>query len=324
MKILLVDNYYIEEPIINIIYHIKDLLNNGKLRDIIDKGDELVVTCPNDEHGGGQEHTPDHHINLDDTGNVSYGITNCFACGSSGSFVHFVALCFSSSIDYAKKWLIKNYGKLSHEKLFIGDKIKLSKSEKQTKYLDKSILEGLQDWTPYLGKRGLDRTICNNFHVKYDNVNRQVVFPVYDLAGNLLMAPRRSIDTKFFMLGEDIAKPIYGLNVIQKNNVKSCLVVEGPIDMLACFSHGVPAIALFGSPATTQIEQINKSCITFLYLACDNDAAGRKFNQEIKRQLDKRILVYEVSWPSSCKDAADLTEEQWDEVIKTQHLPKLF
>ena len=95
MKIIKVDNYIIEEPLINILYHIRDILNNGKLKDIEEKADEIICTCPNDEHDGGQENNPDCHIVLKDDGSVPYGTHNCFACNSSGSFVHFVALCLA-------------------------------------------------------------------------------------------------------------------------------------------------------------------------------------------------------------------------------------
>lgn len=323
MPVLYIDNYAIEEPAINILYHIRDILNNGKLKDIQEKADELVITCPNDEHDSGQENHPDCHINLKTDGEVPYLCFNCFACQASGNFIKLVALCFSSTYSYAKDWLIKHYGILAYAKVSIGDPIKPITVTKK-KYLDDKFLSEMQDWCPYLASRHLDRNICEKFHVKYDNKNRQIVFPVYDVQGNLLMAPRRSIDTKFFVLGADIEKPLYGLNVIKKNNVKTCLWVEGPIDMLSCWSHGVPAIASLGAPSDDQINQINKSCITTLYLACDNDKAGQAFNEEIRSKLDPRIIVYRVDWGISKKDANDLNNEEWENIIKKYNLPKIF
>lgn len=323
MPVYHIDNYIIEEDPVNILYHIRDILNNGKLRDIIIKKDELVVTCPNDEHDLGQESNPDCHINLKDDGDIPYLCTNCFACGSSGNFIKFVAQCFSSTYSYAKDWLIKNYGIMAYAKASIGEKINLNKNKKKV-YSDASALEKLQDWHPYLAERHLDRAICEKFKVKYDPVHRQIVFPVFDVKGNLLMAPRRNIDNKFFILGKDQEKPLYGFNVIQKNNVKYCLWVEGPIDMLSCWSHGIPAVASLGAPSEEQIEQINSSCVTTLYLACDNDSAGRTFNLEIKKRLSSRIIVYEIDYPAGKKDPNDLTEDDWENLIKKYQLSKVF
>lgn len=322
-RILYIDNYYIEEPLVNILYHIRDLLGNGKLEHIEEKRDEILVTCPNDEHEGGQEKHPDNHINLKDDAGVPYGIFNCFACNAKGSFVHFVGLCFSQSDTYAKNWLIKNYGILAEERISLGEPIRLKKAVSKS-YLDDSFLKDLQPWHPYLQQRHLDREICEKFNVKYDPENKQIVFPIYDAKGRLLMAPRRSIQTKFFVLDKDKEKPLYGYNVVQKNNLKAVCWCEGPIDCLSFWSHGIPAVASLGSPTEEQIEQINKSGITVLYLACDNDTAGRAFNAFIKKKLNPRILTQEIDYPKSCKDANDLSNEQWLDLIKKYNLKRVF
>ena len=124
--------------------------------------------------------------------------------------------------------------------------------------MDDKFLDKLQPWHPYLAERKLDRQICEKFHVKYDPETRQIVFPIYDTKGNLLMVPRRNIDTKFFVLGKDIEKPLYGFNIIQKNNLNTVVWCEGPFDCLSFWSHGIPAICSFGSPSEDQIKQVNK------------------------------------------------------------------
>ncbi len=322
MKALQVDNYIIETPLIDILYHLRDMLNNGKLKDIIDKGDELQVTCPNDEHDGGCEQHPDNHINLKDDGGVPYGVFNCFACGTHGDFVKFVALCMSASYGEAKSWLIKAYGKLSYPKMSLGESIKFYKPIEKKRHLNPAMLDELQTWHPYLAERHLDRQICEKFKVRYDPATQQIVFPIFDEKGNLLMAPRRSVTSKSFMMDKDAEKPLYGLNVIQKNDIKSCLWVEGPIDMLSCWSHGIPAIASLGSPSEGQIQQVNRSCLTEIVLACDNDPAGQAFNDELSKKLSMRILRKPLFWPPGKKDANDLSDDDWDDLIKKYQLKK--
>lgn len=322
-RILYVDNYRIEEPLVNILYHIRDILNNGKLSSIEEKPDEILVTCPNDDHEGGQEKHPDNHINLKDDGSVPYGIFNCFACQAKGSFVHFVALCFSSSDSYAKSWLIKNYGIPTEGRINLGEPIKLRKQTKK-RYLNDTFLDKLQPWHPYLQQRRLDRSVCERFKVKYDPEEKQIVFPIYDVKGNLLMTARRSVQSKIFYMDKDMEKPLYGFNLVQKNDIKAVCWCEGPIDCLSFWSHGIPAIASLGSPTEEQIKQLNRSGVTKLYLACDNDMAGRAFNAFLKKKLSKRILTQEIDYPKSCKDANDLSEDQWQILMEKYDLKRVF
>lgn len=314
MKVLRVENYIIEEPLINILKHIRDILNNGKLKDIVEKSKELVVTCPNDEHEGGQENNPDCHINLDDESDTGYGVFHCFACNAAGDFTKLVALCFSQSYEYAKQWLIKNYGILAYSKLDLGDDIRIKQPIKKS-FSSDAFLADLQEWHPYLAQRKLSRDVCSKFKVKYDPVNRQIVFPVYDAAGHFLTAPRRNIDNKFFILASDIEKPVYALNIIQKNNVKACAITEGPFDCLTGWTYGFPTIATFGAISDEQIAKINKSCLTTIYTLFDNDEAGRKFTRELKNKLDSRFIVHEVKIPNGFKDLNDLDYETFWKII---------
>lgn len=317
MKAIRINNYIIEEPLINIINKLQIILTNGKLRDVKVTASEIIVTCPNDDHDNGHEKNPDCHINLDDNNkHVPYGGFHCFACGAAGAFVRFVALCFSSSTDYASNWLIKNYGVASGEFFDLGDDIKIPVPHKTViTRLDKSSLDTYQSWCPYLAKRKLDRDICEKFHVKYDTFHRQVVFPIYDINDNLVMLARRNIDNKFFHMDKNIDKPVYALNIIKKNNVKTCMIVEGPIDCLSCWSNGIPAIATLGSVSEEQIAQINASGITSLYLAFDNDSAGHKFTKYVEAKLNNTIMTTQIKLPAGRKDVNDLTPEEWKNLI---------
>jgi len=313
-KILHVENYIIEEPLINILYHIREVLNNGKLKDIIEKKDELIVSCPADSHDSGMEQNPDHHINLRDDLDIPYGCTNCFACSEHGSFVHFVALCFSSNIGYAKQWLIKNYGILAYERLSIGDPIKINTVQKK-KVIDESILETLQPYCEYLRQRKISIDTCRLLNIKYDDKNKCVVFPCYDSHSKLVMLPTRSVVTKFFHLGTDIAKPVYCIDQIIKNNIKSAIITEGPFDAATGWEYGFPTIATMGSVSDNQIDIINKSCLQSLYLMFDNDSAGEKFTKEVKQKLDPRIIIHEVKIPNGFKDINDLDKETFWKIL---------
>jgi len=331
MTELRIGNYVIKEPLLNILEEIKIELSGNKLADIRPKDDEILVTCPNDNHAGGCEKTPDCHINLLDVNDseninkIEYGYFHCFACNASGDFVKFVALCFSSNEEFAKKWLIQNYGELKFSHTIQLERFSPINKNKPNKvqYLDESILDKYQPWTPYLQKRGLKRNVCEYFKVKYDPKFRQVIFPCYDIHNKLVMLPKRNIDTKVFYLDKDVSKPLYCVNYIVEHNLKNICLVEGPIDCLTCYSNNIPAVATLGSPAEEQFEILNKLQLKHIYLMFDNDEAGQKFTAYAKAHLNKRILIDVVKIPNGKKDINDLSPEEITELIKQYKLPTL-
>lgn len=315
MRQLIIDNYVINKPIEEILTLLKLSLTNGKLKDIENKGDDILVTCPH--HDGGHEKTPACNIYIGNDTKLPYGYFNCFVCGEKGSFLKFVAECFNAPESYAKAWLLENFGgELIAKNLFMGEPIVLNRNKGIKKHLDESILDQYQTWNPYLAKRKLSREICELFKVRYDPKYRQVIFPAYDMRGNLVMLAKRSIDVKSFYLDKDVEKPVYCLDYVMKNNIKTVLITEGPFDCLTGWEYGFPTIATFGKISDYQIEQINKSCINIIYAAFDNDAAGRSFLETLKRKLTKRIIIIETKFPAWRKDLNDLTKEELQEIIK--------
>lgn len=315
MRQLIVDNYVVNKPIEDILNLLRITLTNGKLKDIQNKGDNIVVTCPH--HGGGRENSPACNIYVGDDTKLPYGYFNCFVCGEKGTFLKFVAECFDSSESYARAWLLKNFGgELVAKDLFIGEPIVLNKNKGKKRYLDESVLDSYQKWTPYLSKRKLSRETCELFKVRYDPKYRQVIFPTYDMRGNLVMLPKRSVDTKSFYIDKDCEKPVYCLDYIMKHGIKTALITEGPFDCLTGWEYGYPTIATFGKISDHQIEQLNKSCLNVLYAAFDNDAAGKSFLETLKKKLTKRIIVVETKFPEGRKDLNDLTKEELDRIIE--------
>jgi hypothetical protein len=317
MRVLRVDNYIIEASLFEVVNKLKMTLSNGKLREIKSwtiGDDNIVVTCPSRHHKGGRESSASMNIYTGDSTKIPYGFCKCWSCDFQCSFISFVAECFECSEDYAKNWLIDNFGVLAENLILTDDEIVI-KPKGVTFNLPSKWLDNLQNWHPYLGERGLSREVCELFKVKYDPTTSQIVFPCFDTSGNLLMAPRRSIVYKNFYLDKKQDKPVYCLDYIIKNNIQTVMLCEGPFDVLTCYTYGYPAIGTFGNPSPNQIEAINKSPIKVLYLAMDNDSAGRRMTNTIIAGLDPRIIIKQVKWPMGKKDPNELTFEEFDKVM---------
>jgi DNA primase len=311
MRQLRIGNYVIKASVMEVLQRLRIALTNGKLRDIKDGTENIVVTCP--AHGGGQESHPACNIYVGPDSKIEYGFFNCFVCGTKGSFLKFVAHCFDSSENYAQNWLLKNFeGELVAAALSMGDDIIVGGVKKHLTVLDESVLYDYLTWHPYLGQRKLSREICSLFNVRYDPKYRQVIFPAYDIRGRLLMTPKRAIDTKSFYLDKDTEKPVYCLNYIQEKGYTSAVITEGPFDCLTGWQYGYPTCATFGQLSDFQVDQLNQSNIKVLYTAFDNDEAGRKFTRMLKFKLSDRIIVKEVELPQGKKDINDLSKEEFD------------
>lgn len=314
MRVLRIDNYIIETPLYEIINQLKMVLTNGKLHEIkhwSEGDDNIVVTCPNRHHKGGREAHAAMNIYVGSNSKIPYGFCKCWSCDFQCSFVYFVAECFECSEEFAKDWLISRYGRQVEASVLTDDDIVIKQKRTAALRLPSSCLDNLQNWHPYLAERKLSREVCELFKIKYDPKTSQIIFPCFDIAGNIIMAPRRHIYYKNFYLDDEQEKPVYCLDYIIKNNINTAMICEGPIDVLTCYTYGYPAIGTFGNPSPSQIEAINKSPIKVLYIATDNDSAGRRMANTIKAGLDPRIIVKDVIWPVWAKDPNELSYEEF-------------
>ena len=317
MTTIRLDNKYIlKASVIEVLYRLRLALTNGKLRDIKEDTENIVVSCP--AHGNGLEAHPACNIYVGSDSEIPYGYFNCFVCGTKGTFLKFVALCFDSSEDFARAWLLKNFNsEIIPTAMYLGEPIVLNRpKKKRTIILDEQVLDTYQSWHPYLGERKLSREVCEKFKVRYDPYFRQIIFPAYDIFGNLVMLPKRSIDTKSFYLDKEFEKPVYCLDTIIKEDYKWAVITEGPFDTLTGWEYGYPTCGTFGTISEYQIEQLNLSGIRTFYAAFDNDEAGRIFTRILKTRLRSGIVVREVQLPKGRKDLNELTREEFNACLQ--------
>lgn len=311
MKELIVDNYVITAPLVDIIKKIQGQLTNGKLSTIEEKGDEIVIPCP--VHKEGHESHPSASVYCGD-GDLPYGVWNCFTCGSKGMFWDFVGACFDKSGEWGKRWLITNYGEAYSESTLDLPKIEIIQKTK-AKY-DESILDQFESYHPYMTKRGLSDEIIEKFQIKYDPLTKSIVFPVRDLKGNIAFLMKRSTEGKKFYIDKDADKSIpYLVYNIVKDNIKEVIVCEGQFDALKSWTFGRPAIAMIGAGTSKeQMDTLNKLGITHYILMYDGDDAGRKGAERFKKYINKRCFVDDIIMPPG-RDVGSLTKEEFDNLV---------
>ena len=307
---LRVDNYLIDAPIKDILERAKIESPSGKLRTIDARSghDNIVVTCP--FHSGGHESKAACNVYVGDDSKANYGFFRCFVCGEQGPLEKLIASVLNTSVENAKLWLIKNFNGVELSGIKFGSAITVGKKRKKVvKTLPLTVLDEYQSWHPYLAKRNLTRSTCEQFNLRYDSKNRQIIFPYFNEEGKLVTLLKRAIDSKLFYIEEGIDKPVYGVDNLVKSGSKRCIITEGLFDCLLANQYGFPTIATLGNPGPTQFELINKLGLSVVYLMFDNDTWGRKFTEMMHKHLAKNIMIVDVNIEDPYKDIGDLDRE---------------
>ena len=308
---LIVDNKFIETPIIDIVKMLRQqlfLMHIDRLDKIDIKQNNVRITCP--FHNGGHERTPSCDILLEDKGSTPAGTVHCFGCGYTSNFVKFIADCMGTNYRKATEWLVN------------ATKYSLLENNREIKELalESPFSKDLNNWTtvpleelrkydyihPYMFKRKLTDEIIEKFEVGYDPKLDAITFPIY-VDGRCVCVAKRRVKYKRFDMPNIKPKPIYGLDYITDNEL---IVCESIINALTCWTYGKQAVALCGTGSQWQIEQLNNIPQRKIVLALDGDEAGRKGTKNIIKGLTNKLVT--VLQVPDGKDINDLTKEEFD------------
>lgn len=316
------ESRYIDEPVEKILQLIRQetsLRGDMFLRDIIKRGDNFVVTCP--FHADHKEKKPACTVFGTKYSNFEEGDYHCFVCNAHGNMSKLVAGCFEKEEDYGKNWLIEQFGNTYVEQELSLPPIDLKRPIKsETQYLNESLLDGFQDYHPYMDVRKLSPEVCQRYKVKYDHNSKSLVFPVWDELGRLYMLTRRSVIDKTFIIDAAKEKPVYLMNFVREKEIPYTIVVESQINALTCLSYGLSSVATFGVGITPkQFEIFNKSGVRHYILAFDGDEAGNRAVQRFLKNIRKDVFVDIIHMPPG-KDVNDLTKEEFLGLLKKENL----
>ena len=307
------------------------------LQKTMDSGDDIMVQCP--YHGNGQERRPSAGIRKSD------GLFHCFACGETHSLQEVISHCFGHDDAFGKfgwTWLLKNFVSVdveNREEIELNlDRSKIHKEEIQ--YVKEEELDEYRYLHPYWSKRGItDEGIIELFDLGFDKKTNCITMPVRNTDGNTLFVARRSVRSKFFNYPKDVDKPLYGLyeyyragqHRIDIQRSKRCgktylleqlnqvFICESMIDALLLWQAGYYAFALNGLGSAKQIEELKRLSIRKYILCTDNDKAGMKAREVLKKALTNKVLT-EIIFPEDRKDVGECTKEEIENIMEWEEL----
>ena len=327
---MIIDKTVINADLIDVILELKEqlALNDIQLfHKVKDIGKDVQVCCP--YHKNGQERKPSAGFRKED------GLFHCFTCGEVHSLSEVISHCFGHNDNgvYGWNWLLKNFStvereerkdvKIDFQRNNVSNKSAvLDSNDNMQFFVSEEELDKYRYIHKYMYERKLTDEIISLFDIGYDRTTHCITFPVRDASGNCLFLARRSIRSKFFNYPRGIEKPLYGLYEIylQKEFPKEVIICESMFDALTAWVYGSFAVALNGLGNALQFKQLRELPCRELILATDNDNAGCKARERIRKNVKNKLITEFAysSYPEGAKDLNDMSLQDF------QALQKIF
>lgn len=282
----------------------------NELKNVQRRGQEVKAECPFKElHESQTDNNPSLTVNL------AKGVYYCNSCHSKGN------------IHTMFKYL---YGLSNEEAWFkLGDELKIPRPD-GTKPTRPAIEVGLiQEYHQTLmnltgpirdmlrERRGLTDDTLKRFQLGWDG--ERITIPIYDEYNTLSNFRRykwNSNDDQWKVLnyvdeynnsyGE---VRIFGIDRVVDTSLDYVIWAEGEMDRICAEQHGFPtACATSGAgtwkPEWTKLFRNKKR----VYLAQDNDEAGKIATQKLCEKLYRVVDVYIINWPENFPTKGDITD----------------
>jgi 5S rRNA maturation endonuclease (ribonuclease M5) len=252
------------------------------------------------------DRTPSFFVNLDGEYAGTWADSGAYDSEwRSGGFVKLLAFLRNETEDETAEYLLETYaatyGFGGFENLTL--RIPRLTIERKREALDGGILTGFAEDYTYLKGRGISEDVQRQLGVRYDAERQAVVIPWFTPDGKLANIKYRLTRGKAFWYERDalpIRDLIYGLDW----RAKVAVLTEAEIDAMSWRQIGVMGLATGGVSFTSaKRDLILRSAIERLYIATDNDKAGRKLRDEVIRALRGKIELLNVEFERGFKDS---------------------
>lgn len=275
------------------------------------RGTEAKAHCPwaAERHEGGADANPSFTINL------SKGVYYCATCHTKGNVHTFLRERYHLTNEEA--WLK------------LGDALNIERpsASKPTRPpietgLVSSYHQSLMKLTGPLreilrNRRGLTDDTLRQFQLGWDG--ERVTIPIYDEFNELVNFRRYkwdSTDDKWKVLNytDELGNAygevrIFGIDRVVDDNYEYVVWSEGEMDRIICEQHGFPTACPTSGAGTWKPEWgklfRHKKRV---YLAQDNDEAGRLATKKLCEKLYRVVDVYIINWPEDFPIKGDITD----------------
>jgi hypothetical protein len=214
--------------------------------------------------------------------NVQKGVWTCYTCHAKGT---------TEGVEYDETLDLAYIDALLAEPQVLSER-----------YLDM-----YREIHPYWLSR-FSREACEHFQLGFDPVSGKPCYPIRDPNGLLLGVVTRNLDgdgPKYkYPRGIKVHNLLYNYTPQDRETV---VLVEGAMDVVACWEAGHEAFGIYGSALSrSQVRLLQVLAPELVVLAFDNDRAGRAAADQAREVLDLDVVT--VPWQHYSHLGDDLAE----------------
>ena len=268
-----------------------------------------------------QEHTPSFFVRLEPCGEYEAGIWGDSGAFNpehkSGNLVRLLAFLRNETEEEAAEYLLEKYGTGEGQAARLI--VPVLRLRKPAVTLSDDLIEVLP--SPYLLQRGITAEVQKAAGIGRSSHKGYTAIPWKTFNGRIANIKYRATVGKHFFYEKGatpIQQLVYGIDTITKR--EPVIICEAEIDALSWRVAGFQAVALGGVVFTDcQADLIRRTPATCYVICGDNDAAGRFFNEKVKKKLvGERVKVIDYA-TDFYKDANEILQAEG-----TNYLYRLF
>ena len=150
------------------------------------------------------------------------------------------------------------------------------------------------------GVKYVDEISLINRKGEYYTLNDRIFFPIYFqniYIGFSLRKVKEHDIMKWSHQPRDINISRVLFNYDNVKDADDITVVEGIIDVLACYEANIPAVATFGAHMSLEQEKLLLQTGADITLAYDGDSAGRAGMKDIRSRMRNKATLRQVQFP---------------------------
>jgi 5S rRNA maturation endonuclease (ribonuclease M5) len=272
-------------------------------------GDRLIAQSPFRD-----DSSPSFYVYIEETATApagSWGDSGGDGEYAKGNFVKLLAFLRNESEEETEDYLLSTYSTEQEDFTNSLDLSQYQTKESSAIILADSVIEPYRYRHTYLEERGVSEAVQRAMKVGYDRDSNAVTIPWFDAQGKLRNVKYRRVDSKVFWYykgATPIRELVYGIDFVYKWRKTVAVLCEAEIDAMTAMSAGYAAVAVGGSSFNAmKADIISRSPIETLYIATDNDEAGRKLKAQVIWALKgSGMVLYDLQLPHSVKDVNDL------------------
>lgn len=255
------------------------------------QGDEVYALCPmHMERVGKEDSKPSWSVNKET------GLSHCFSCGYSASFVTLVMDVLKVEFKDATRWVKKNGMTLDIVDLLPSRREAPEARRKPERIVPESVFTGMVDPPQKaLESRLVTLEACQEFGVMWHPDDRGWILPIRWPSGVLMGYQFKKGD---LVLNEpkQMRKrgALFGMPPFYKGRM---ILVESPLDAVRLYSEGIKGgVASFGAHVSDEQVRIIMEYADSIVLALDDDGPGRKETARLLERLGRIMPTYAFNY----------------------------